>query len=56
MATSVPMHGARGLGRTRPSYLALNRLIMERLTLADIFTEQEIHELGDAALRRSLGS
>jgi hypothetical protein len=37
-------------------YLALNWLIVERLTLPDIFTEQEIHELVDAAVRRSLNA
>jgi hypothetical protein len=31
-------------------------LIVERLTLPDIFTEQEIHELVDAAVQRSLNA
>ncbi|WP_026412806.1 TetR/AcrR family transcriptional regulator [Actinomadura oligospora] len=35
-------------------YLALNWLILERLTLPDIFTEREAHDLVDAAVRRML--
>jgi DNA-binding transcriptional regulator YbjK len=33
-------------------YLALNWLILERLTLPDIFTEEEVRELVDAAVQR----
>lgn len=35
-------------------YLALNWLIVERLTLPDIFTDREIHDLIDVAVRRLL--
>jgi DNA-binding transcriptional regulator YbjK len=37
-------------------YLALNWLIVERLTLPGIFTEQDTHDLIDAAVRRSLST
>ncbi|MED7929584.1 hypothetical protein SMD20_35465 [Nonomuraea sp. LP-02] len=37
-------------------YLALNWLIVERLTLPDIFTEQEVRELVDTAVRRALNA
>ncbi|MEV5570823.1 hypothetical protein AB0L06_12280 [Spirillospora sp. NPDC052269] len=35
-------------------YLTLKWLILERLTLPDIFTEQEAHDLVDAAVKRML--
>ncbi|MGW5154764.1 hypothetical protein ACWEPN_04685 [Nonomuraea wenchangensis] len=37
-------------------YLALNWLIVERLTLPEIFTEQEVRELVDTAVRRALNA
>ncbi|MEV5327569.1 TetR/AcrR family transcriptional regulator [Nonomuraea fastidiosa] len=39
------------IARSRES---LNWLIVERLTLPEIFTEQEIHDLVDVAVRRML--
>ncbi|MCP2337630.1 TetR/AcrR family transcriptional regulator [Actinomadura rupiterrae] len=36
-------------------YMALNWLILERLTLPGIFSEEEAHDLVDAAVRRILG-
>ncbi|AQZ68614.1 TetR family transcriptional regulator [[Actinomadura] parvosata subsp. kistnae] len=57
---NIGYHAASGLPGDSTSvvllYLALNWLIVERLTLPDIFTEQEVHELVDAAVRRSLAS
>ncbi|MDA0631944.1 hypothetical protein OUY22_00830 [Nonomuraea sp. MCN248] len=35
-------------------YAELIHELVERLTLPDIFSEQEIHDLVDAAVRRSL--
>ncbi|MFC4912315.1 TetR/AcrR family transcriptional regulator [Actinomadura gamaensis] len=35
-------------------YMALNWLILERLTLPGIFTEQQAHDLVDAAVQRAL--
>ncbi|GAA3038164.1 TetR/AcrR family transcriptional regulator [Streptosporangium longisporum] len=35
-------------------YLALNWLILERLTLPDLFTEEEVRELVDAAVQRMM--
>ncbi|MDF5755104.1 TetR/AcrR family transcriptional regulator [Spongiactinospora sp. TRM90649] len=53
-------HAASGLPGGPTSvlllYLALNWLIVERLTLPDIFTEQEVHDLVDAAVRGSLNA
>ncbi|GGL18130.1 TetR/AcrR family transcriptional regulator [Planomonospora parontospora] len=55
---NIGHHAASGLPGDPTSvvllYLALNWLIVERLTLPDIFTEQEIRELVDAAVRRAL--
>ncbi|GAA3257895.1 TetR/AcrR family transcriptional regulator [Nonomuraea helvata] len=55
---NIGYHATSGLPGDSTSvvllYLALNWLIVERLTLPDIFTEQEIHELVDAIVRRSL--
>lgn len=55
---NIGHHAASGLPGDSTSvvllYLALNWLILERLTLPDIFTEQEIHDLVDTAVRRSL--
>jgi len=55
---NIGYHAASGLPGDSTSvvllYLALNWLIVERLTLPGIFTEREIHELVDAAVRRSL--
>jgi hypothetical protein len=55
---NVGYHTASGLPGDTTSvmllYLALNWLIVERLTLPDVFTEQEVHALVDAAVRRSL--
>lgn len=57
---NIGYHAASGLPGDSTSvvllYLALNWLIVERLTLPDIFTEQEIHELVDAAVQRSLNA
>ncbi|MFB4270398.1 TetR/AcrR family transcriptional regulator [Nonomuraea sp. GTA35] len=57
---NIGHHAASGLPGDSTSvvllYLALNWLIVERLTLPDIFTEQEIHELVDAAVQRSLNA
>ncbi|NUW35524.1 TetR/AcrR family transcriptional regulator [Nonomuraea sp. SMC257] len=57
---NIAYHAASGLPGDSTSvvllYLTLNWLIVERLTLPDIFTEQEIHELVDAAVRRSLNA
>lgn len=57
---NIGYHAASGLPGDSTSvvllYLALNWLIVERLTLPDIFTQQEIHELVDAAVRRSLNT
>ncbi|MEV4102080.1 TetR family transcriptional regulator [Nonomuraea sp. NPDC049649] len=57
---NIAHHAASGLPGDKTSvlllYLALNWLIVERLTLPDIFTEQEIHDLVDEAVRRSLGA
>ncbi|ACZ86765.1 TetR/AcrR family transcriptional regulator [Streptosporangium roseum] len=56
--TNIGNHTASGLPGDTTSvlllYLTLNWLIVERLTLPDIFTEQEIRELVDAAVQRSL--
>ena len=56
---NIGHHAASGLPGDSTSvvllYLALNCLIVERLTVSDIFTEQEIHELVDVAVRRMLG-
>ncbi|MET8867644.1 TetR family transcriptional regulator [Nonomuraea sp. NPDC004580] len=55
---NIGYHAASGLPGDSTSvvllYLTLNWLIVERLTLPDIFTEQEVHDLVDAAVRRSL--
>ncbi|TYB50560.1 TetR family transcriptional regulator [Nonomuraea sp. PA05] len=55
---NIGFHAASGLPGDSTSvvllYLTLNWLIVERLTLPDIFTEQEVHELVEAAVRRSL--
>ncbi|MGW3350925.1 TetR/AcrR family transcriptional regulator [Nonomuraea rubra] len=55
---NIGYHTASGLPGDSTSvvllYLTLNWLIVERLTLPDIFTEQEVHDLVDAAVRRSL--
>ncbi|RBQ21019.1 TetR/AcrR family transcriptional regulator [Spongiactinospora rosea] len=52
-------HAASGLPGDPTSvlllYLALNWLIVERLTLPDIFDEQQVHDLVEVAVRRSLG-
>lgn len=57
---NIGYHAASGLPGDSTSvvllYLALNWLIVERLTLPGIFTEQQIHELVDAAVRRSLNA
>lgn len=57
---NIGHHAASGLPGDSTSvlllYLALNWLIMERLTLPDIFTEQQMHELVDAAVQRSLNT
>lgn len=57
---NIGHHAASGLPGDSTSvvllYLALNWLIMERLTLPGIFAEQEIHDLVDAAARRSLNA
>lgn len=57
---NIGHHAASGLPVASTSvvllYLALNWLIQERLTLPDIFTEQEIHELVDTAVQRSLNA
>ncbi|MCF6466855.1 TetR/AcrR family transcriptional regulator [Nonomuraea sp. MG754425] len=57
---NIGHHAASGLPGDSTSvlllYLALNWLIMERLTLPDIFTEQQMHELVDAAVERSLNT
>ncbi|MEU6727330.1 hypothetical protein ABZ917_26820 [Nonomuraea wenchangensis] len=55
---NIASHAASGLPGDSTSvvllYLALNRLIVERLTLPDIFTEQEVRELVDTAVLRAL--
>lgn len=57
---NIGHHAASGLPGDPTSvvllYLALNWLIMDRLTLPDLFTEQETHDLIDEAVRRSLGT
>jgi DNA-binding transcriptional regulator YbjK len=57
---NIGHHAASGLPGDSTSvvllYLALNWLIVERLTLPGIFTEQEMHELVDAAVQRSLNA
>ena len=56
---NISHHATSGLPGDSTSvvllYLALNWLIVERLTLPDIFTEQETHDLIDEAVRRALG-
>ncbi|MFI6513177.1 TetR/AcrR family transcriptional regulator [Streptosporangium sp. NPDC050855] len=53
---NVGYHAESGLPGDSTSvvllYLALNWLILERLTLPDIFTEEEVRELVDAAVQR----
>ncbi|MGW4406813.1 TetR/AcrR family transcriptional regulator [Nonomuraea sp. NPDC004702] len=55
---NIGYHATSGLPGDSTSvvllYLALNWLIVERLTLPDIFSEQEVRQLVDAAVRRSL--
>ncbi|MEU4573410.1 TetR/AcrR family transcriptional regulator [Nonomuraea sp. ATR24] len=55
---NVAYHAASGLPGDPTSvlllYLALNWLIVEKLTLPDIFTDEQVHDLIDAAVRRSL--
>jgi DNA-binding transcriptional regulator YbjK len=57
---NIGHHAAAGLPGDSTSvvllYLALNWLIVERLTLPGIFTEQEAHELVDIAVQRSLNA
>ncbi|MDA0633952.1 hypothetical protein OUY22_11035 [Nonomuraea sp. MCN248] len=57
---NIGFHAASGLPGDSTSvlllHLTLNWLIVERLTLPDIFTEQEIHDLVDAAVQRSLNA
>ncbi|MFI7708971.1 TetR/AcrR family transcriptional regulator [Nonomuraea sp. NPDC049480] len=57
---NIGYHAASGLPGDSTSvvllYLTLNWLIVERLTLPGIFTEQKIHDLVDAAVRRSLNA
>ncbi|MBB4909607.1 hypothetical protein H4W32_003639 [Actinophytocola algeriensis] len=54
---NIGHHAASGLPGDSTSvvllYLALNWLIVERLTLPGIFSEQDAHDLIDAAVRRS---
>ena len=57
---NIGHHEASGLPGDSTSvvllYLALNWLIVERLTLPGIFSEQDTHDLIDAAVRRSLSA
>ncbi|MEU0565026.1 TetR family transcriptional regulator [Nonomuraea sp. NPDC005983] len=55
---NIGYHAVSGLPGDSTSvvllYLTLNWLIVERLTLPDVFTEQEIHGLVDTAVQRML--
>ncbi|GAA3647004.1 TetR/AcrR family transcriptional regulator [Nonomuraea antimicrobica] len=57
---NLGFHAASGLPGDATSvllvYLALNWLILERLTLPGLFTEEEVHRLVDAAVERSLNA
>ncbi|MEU4834663.1 TetR family transcriptional regulator [Streptosporangium sp. NPDC023615] len=57
---NIAHHAASGLPGDSTSvlllYLALNWLVLERLTLPGIFTEEESRELVDAAVRRMMNA